>query len=231
MKARPDSPQIRGNCRVPRRFTIFTLLAAAVAWLGLVLPALAHPHVFVTSRTEILYAPNGAVQALRHRWSFDEAYSAYMVQGLDKNGDGKLTSDELAELAKVNMESLPDVGFFTIAKANGKAQDYGTPSEASLAYENKILTLTFTLPLKVPATANRSFGIEIGDPTYFVAFDIADEPDAVSTRDAPKGCLVRIIRPPKLDAATQQRLAQEDVTATPDMSGYQVTTRALVACP
>ena len=149
---------------MPRYSTLLTLFAAAVAWLGLAAPALAHPHVFVTSRTEILYDASGAVKALRHRWSFDEAYSAYMVQGLDKNGDGKLTSDELAELAKVNMESLPDVGFFTIAKANGKAQEFGTPGEASLSYENKILTLTYTLPLKTPATANRSFGIEIGDP-------------------------------------------------------------------
>ena len=40
-----------------------------------------------------------------------------------------------------------------------------------------------------------------------------------------------LITPPKLDAATQQRLAQEDITATPDMSAYQGTTRALVACP
>jgi hypothetical protein len=39
------------------------------------------------------------------------------------------------------------------------------------------------------------------------------------------------MRPPKLDTATQQRLAQEDITATPDMSAYVVTTRALVACP
>jgi ABC-type uncharacterized transport system substrate-binding protein len=231
MKARPDSPQIRGNCRVPRYSTLPTLFAAAAAWFGLALPALAHPHVFVTSRTEILYDASGAVKALRHRWSFDEAYSAYMVQGLDKNGDGKLTSDELAELAKVNMESLPDVGFFTIAKANGKAQEFGTPSGESLSYENKILTLTYTLPLKTPATANRSFGIEIGDPTYFVAFEIGEEADAVAARDAPKGCVVRIMRPPKLDSATQQRLAQEDITATPDMSAYQVTTRALVACP
>ncbi|WID94238.1 DUF1007 family protein [Bosea vestrisii] len=216
---------------MPRRFDVFTLLTVVAAWLGLALPALAHPHVFVTSRTEILYGSDGAVKALRHRWSFDEAYSAYMVQGLDKNGDGKLTSDELAELAKVNMESLPDVGFFTIAKANGKPQEFGTPSEASLSYENKTLTLTYTLPLKVPATANRSFGIEIGDPTYFVAFEIGEEADAVAARDAPKGCIVRIMRPPKLDSATQQRLAQEDITATPDMSAYQVTTRALVACP
>lgn len=195
------------------------------------LPALAHPHVFVTARTQVLYGPGGAVEALRHVWSFDEAYSVYMTQGLDKNGDGKLSPDELAELAKVNMESLPDVGFFTTAKANGREQAFGTPHSAGLSYENKILTLSFTLPLKTPATANRSFGLEIGDPTYFVAFEIAEDKDAVSVKDAPAGCIVRIHRPPKLDAATQQRLAQEDITATPDMSGYVVTTRALVACP
>lgn len=213
-----------------RKFGL-TLLCAAAALFGSVATAAAHPHVFVSARTEIVYAPDGTVQALQHRWSFDEAYSAYMTQGLDKNGDGKLTTDELAELATVNMESLPDVGFFTIAKANGKVQEFGQPSGASLSFENKILTLTFTLPLKAPANAKRSFGIEIGDPTYFVAFDIADGADAVVTRGAPQGCVVRIARPPKLDAETQQKLAQEDITATPDMSAYQVTTRALVACP
>ena len=51
------------------------------------------------------------------------------------------------------------------------------------------------------------------------------------TRDAPKGCIVRVARPPKLDPVIQQKLAQEDITATPDTSGLQVTTRALVACP
>ena len=69
----------------------------------------------------------------------------------------------------------------------------------ALVFENKILTLTYTLPLKTPAAANRSFGIEIGDPTYFVAFDIVDAADAVITRDAPQGCVVRVARPPKLD--------------------------------
>lgn len=202
----------------------------AFALLG-ALPALAHPHVFVSSRTEVLYAPDGSVTGLRHIWSFDEAYSAYMVQGLDKNGDGKVTPDELTELANVNMESLPDVGFFTVVKANGKTQEFGTPQDAGLVYDNKILTLSYTLPLKQPAKASRSFGMEIGDPTYFVAFDIAEGDGAVIARDAPKGCVVRIARPPKLDAETQQKLAMEDVTATPDMTGLQVTTRALVACP
>ena len=74
-------------------------------------PALAHPHVFVSSKTEVLYAPDGSVTGLRHIWSFDEAYSAYMVQGLDKNGDGKVTPDELAAaLAELGCPHLGDKG-------------------------------------------------------------------------------------------------------------------------
>lgn len=192
--------------------------------------AAAHPHVFVQAKAEIVFAPDGSVRAIRHRWSFDEAYSAYITQGLDKNGDGKVTPDELAELAKTNTESLPDVDFFTTAKINGRQQEFAMPGEEAMSYEDKVLTLTFTLPLKSPVKA-RSFGIEIGDPTYFVAFEIVDAPDAVVTKDAPQGCVVRVARPAKLDDATQKRLAEADITATPDVSGLQVTTRALVACP
>lgn len=204
-----------------------TGLALAAAFAG---GAAAHPHVFVKARAEIVFAPDGSVQAIRNRWSFDEAYSAYITQGLDKNGDGKLSSDELAELAKTNTDSLPDVDFFTVAKINGRQQAFGVPGEESMSYDGKILTLSYTLPLKSPLKA-RSFGIEIGDPTYFVAFDIVDEPDAVVTKGAPQGCIVRVNRPPKLDDATQKRLAEADITATPDVSGLDVTTRALVACP
>lgn len=194
-------------------------------------PATAHPHVWVKAKAEILFAPDGAVKGIRHHWSFDEAYSAYITQGLDKNGDGKLTPDELADLAKVNMDSLPDVDFFTIVKLNGRKQEFATPTDAGLVYENKILTLNYTLPLKTPGLKPRAFGIEVGDPTYFVDFQIVEGADAVVTRDAPAGCVVRVNRPPKLADDVAQKLAQEDVTATPDMSGYEVTTRALVACP
>src|SRR5262245_10926139 len=36
-------------------------------------PALAHPHVWITAETTVLYE-NGAFTGLRHRWTFDEFY-------------------------------------------------------------------------------------------------------------------------------------------------------------
>jgi hypothetical protein len=86
------------------RFALAGVVAGVV--LGAAAPALAHPHVWITARAEVAYAANGQVTGIRHAWTFDEAYSAFVTQGLDKNGDGKLAPDELAELAKVNTESL-----------------------------------------------------------------------------------------------------------------------------
>src|SRR3954447_24719410 len=100
-------------------------LILVLAALSFATSALAHPHIWVTAKAEIVYAPDGKVTSVRHAWTFDPAYSAFSVQGLDKNNDGKLTPDELQELAKVNAESLSEFGFFTVLKANGAKQELG----------------------------------------------------------------------------------------------------------
>jgi hypothetical protein len=116
----------------------------------------AHPHVFVSARAEIVYRAkrggDGAEACLELRRGLFRLYHARARQERRRQADAR----RIGDLAKVNMESLPEVGFFTTAKANGKAQEFGTPTEASLSFENKILTLTYTLPLKTPAVANRS---------------------------------------------------------------------------
>ncbi len=93
------------------------LLALALTLLSA--PAWAHPHVWITSKAEILYAPDGRVTGVRHAWTFDKAYSAFITQGLDANKDGKLSPEELQPLAKENAESLVDFEYFTLLKANG----------------------------------------------------------------------------------------------------------------
>src|SRR5918993_4457778 len=102
--------------------------------VGLSSPALAHPHVWVTAKAEVVFAPDGKVTGVRHHWTFDEAYTAYVTQGLDKNNDGKLTADELQELAKVNTESLADFEYFTHLKANGAKQAFEGPRDPTMAF-------------------------------------------------------------------------------------------------
>src|ERR1700744_2770229 len=46
--------------------------------------ALAHPHVWITVRTQIVFSPDGKVASLVHDWVFDEMYSAFATQGLAK---------------------------------------------------------------------------------------------------------------------------------------------------
>ena len=93
----------------------------AVLWLfvGWSVPAVAHPHVWIVARSEVVFDPEGKLIGFRHTWTFDQAYSAFAVAGLDSHGDGKPDPDKLAELAKTNVASLEEWGYFTAAKVNG----------------------------------------------------------------------------------------------------------------
>src|SRR4051812_14876067 len=100
---------------------------ALVAAVLLASAASSHPHVWVTAKAEIMFQPNGKVTGIRHSWTFDEAYTAYVTQGLDKNRDGKLTPDELQGLAEENTSGLAEFDYFTVVKANGRKQAFDAP--------------------------------------------------------------------------------------------------------
>ena len=65
----------------------------------------AHPHVWVTAKSEVVYAADGSVTAVRHHWTFDEMFSTFAVQGMDTKKAGGLTREDLAPLAEVNVTS------------------------------------------------------------------------------------------------------------------------------
>jgi ABC-type uncharacterized transport system substrate-binding protein len=182
------------------RFALVTALVAAIPTA-----AEAHPHVFVDARAELVFDPAGEVTAVRHVWQFDEAFSEYAIQGLDANDDGKLSDEELAPLAKVNVDSLKEYDFFTYLRTGGKKLPFVQPSEYWLEFHGGRLTLFYTLPLKTPVAIKGRATLEVFDPEYFVAFTfLKDKP--VVLKDAPAGCSASY-RPPKpLDNATMAML-------------------------
>ncbi|WP_194164615.1 DUF1007 family protein [Microvirga thermotolerans] len=217
------------------RRSVLTLLTAG-ALAAFAAPALAHPHVWVTARAELVYDREGRITGIRHAWTFDKAYSAFVTQGLDRNGDGKLTPDELQDLAKENTESLVEFDYFTVLKSSGRKQDFDAPRDYRMAYGEEALTLTYLLPLKSPAAA-KTVSLEVYDPTYFVSFTLA-EGDAVALAGAPQGCAINISRPKNPDSgASAQAQAQplseaffQTLTAASTF-GVQFANKAIVACP
>lgn len=208
------------------------LVAAALATLAG--PALAHPHVWITSRAEIIYTPEGKVEAVRHAWTFDPAISAFFTQGLDKNNDGKLTPDELADLAKENVEGLTQFEYYTALKANGVKQPFGAVRDPAMTFDAGQATLTFVLPLEKPVAGGKALALEVYDPTFFVSFTLAEGEDAVTLTSAPKGCARTVSRPKPVNAAqAPEKLSESFFQALTASSNYgsNFANRVIVACP
>jgi ABC-type uncharacterized transport system substrate-binding protein len=135
----------------------------------------AHPHVWAIVRSEILFGPDNKITGVRHA-CFDEFYTAMAIQGLDTNEDGVYSREELEPLAKVNVESLKEFGYFTFVRVTGddKFLPLKPPVDYSLDYNDPVITLHFTLPLETPIDpGTKGVTIEVYDPSFFVAFGFA----------------------------------------------------------
>ncbi len=205
-------------------------LSLAALAMAAASPAAAHPHVWVTAKAEIVFSSDGRVTGVRHHWIFDEAYTAYVTQGLDKDGDGKLAPEELQELANENAASLNEFDYFTVLKARGKPQAFDAPREARMSMDKTQVAMSFLLPLKAPVAPSGAVSIEIEDPTFFVYFSLSDGQAAVSLANAPQGCLTSIAKAKPLDATMQQILQDEGAIRTQDI-GIEYSNRAIIACP
>ena len=195
-------------------------------------PAAAHPHVWVDATSTVLFDRTGLVSGIRNDWVFDEMYSAFAVQGLEK--DGKLASRaDLAALAKTNVESLADFGYFTFAKAGGHKVPFAKPIDYFLEERpDKRVVLHFTLPLAEPVKTGRAMSVQIYDPTYFVDFELSAN-DPVALRDAPAGCSTSVLGANPLVLADGKQLAKAfDTGLTPsDDFALKMASRIIVACP
>jgi ABC-type uncharacterized transport system substrate-binding protein len=209
------------------------LATATMALLVATVSAAAHPHVWVTMKSAVVYGPDGAVVGMRHAWTFDDMYSAFAVQGLEQKKKGEFTSAELQSLAQVNVESLKEYDFFTYAKAGGKELTFVDPKEYHLEFDPKeaVLTLFFVLPLKTPLKA-KAVNFQVFDPTYFVDFAMAEK-DPVALEQAPAGCQFTVGKPHELTKEMAQMLADipADGKIPSDSYGEAFANKINVTCP
>jgi ABC-type uncharacterized transport system substrate-binding protein len=209
---------------------IQSIFAAAAGLLIAGGAAQAHPHVWITITSTVLYAPDGTVTGVRHAWTFDDMFSTFATQGLESKQKGVFTREELQPLAEVNVTSLKEYEYFSYAKANGKKTQFTDPVDYHLELKDSLLTLHFTLPLKTPMKA-QSLDIEVFDPSYFIDFTFAGK-DGVLLKGAPASCKGVLVRPQEMNKEMADRLSQisPDEKIPENTFGAQFANKISVKC-
>jgi len=207
-----------------------------IAWLvlagGVVLGAAAaqaHPHVWITAKSELIYAPDGTITGVRHAWTFDDMFSTYALQGIETKVKGAYSREELAPLAQTNVESLKEYAYFTFAKADGKKQRFTEPVDYFLEYKDSALTLHFTLPAKTPFKA-KELSLEVFDPTYFIDFQYVEK-DPITLVGASAGCKTQFQRPNDGTAAAQKLGEQNFLDGSAGNFAMMFANKIMVECP
>lgn len=194
-----------------------------------VMPAAAHPHIFIDAKLTVVFDDTGAVSMLKNTWTFDQAFSAWAVQGLDTNKDGVISSAEMQDLADDNVKGLADYSFYTFAGKNGEVK-FAPVGPAKMHYENERNTLEFAIA-PVPAyQIDGTFEIGISDPEYYVAISFADKSD-VTLENAPAGCGVMLVPPKEMSKSLQDRLyalGPEVLTLPPDLAAAMRGTQGVI---
>jgi ABC-type uncharacterized transport system substrate-binding protein len=203
------------------------LLAGAIA--GGADRVQAHPHVFITASSELIYAADGSITGVRHAWTFDDMYSAYALQGLETKTKGVYSREELEPLAQTNVESLKEFGFFTFARADGKKEKFQEPVDYFLEYKGDTLTLHFTLPLKNALQA-RQLVLEVFDREFFIDFKYVDQ-DPVKLVGAPADCKMQFQRPTDGSAEAQTLGEQNFASGNNSNYGARFANKITVDCP
>jgi ABC-type uncharacterized transport system substrate-binding protein len=213
--------------RALRRAVGLLGLAGAIALCSQA--AQAHPHVWITATSELIYAADGSITGVRHAWTFDDMFSTYALQGIEAGTKGVYSHEELAPLAQTNVESLKEFGFFTFAKADGRKEKFQEPVDYYLEYKDSLLTLHFTLPLAMPVKS-KELVLEVFDREFFIDFRYADK-DPVKLVGAPAACRISFQRPN--DGSANALKLGEQAFASGDNANYGMmfANKITVQCP
>jgi ABC-type uncharacterized transport system substrate-binding protein len=173
--------------------------------LGLVAAPLgAHPHIFV--ETALRFEVNDAreITGVTVTWTYDDFFTLLILEdyGLDSDGDGELTEDELDTLFGFDLIEWPE-GFEgdLYVYRNGEKIEMPRPRPTGIAVEDGFITATHYR--EIPPVAIEAIEVLQYDPTYYVAYDVSQ---GVTLTDP--GCTATVTDP---DQAAAQAAVEEEL--------------------
>ena len=182
---------------------LYIVMAAMMAGFAST-QARAHPHVWIEMQSDVVFTEDGLIKGVDLEWTFDDAYTQMALEGLDVDGDGLYSQDELSPLTKENIESLKDYEYFTVMRVNGEQQKIGEVTDFGQIWSNNKLTLHFQVPLEKPVDPRKNeFMVKVYDPEFFIAIDYVTENPVDIVGKMPESCKL-VVKPVPTDAELDQ---------------------------
>ncbi|MDA0150106.1 DUF1007 family protein [Vibrio sp. LaRot3] len=159
----------------------------------LALPAYAHPHSWVYTKTYIL-GDAGMITGFKMEWTFDAMTSAYMLDGEDTSPENE--QQTFRQVSASVMENMLYQHYFTYF------YDGETPIRYKVAHSDKLtrdrakLVLSFELPLAKPISVTReSLRLLIFDPSYYVDMAWRSNQDVILSPELARQCQLKVVEP------------------------------------
>ncbi|MFH2060315.1 MAG: DUF1007 family protein [Pseudomonadota bacterium] len=146
-----------------RQFIIIILTC-----LFFVTPAWAHPHAFVECSFSFVM-DNKGIAGFRQRWTLDEMTTVSVLDVVDTDRNGVLSTEEKSALRDLSRDSLLEFHFFTVIRINGKDFPVQKITDFTSALNNGRLIYKFFVPCRVEAAAGRTKEVKaaVFDDTFY----------------------------------------------------------------
>lgn len=179
----------------------------------------AHPHVFIDTGFELILGRDGELTHVRVIWEYDALYSLLVTEdmGLDSDGDGALSEDEIARLTGFDMQWVEGFqGDLVIAAGDARLALSG-PEDVTASFADGRVTTTHLRALERPVMPGETATIKPYDPTYYTAYDVTRPVRAVG-----EGSCAIEVKVPELDSGLiklRDKLAGLDAETDPQDAG------------
>ncbi len=153
------------------KLTIQYLLKLLVMLTLLPIHAYAHPHNWITLKTEFTLDERGQLTALLQHWKFDIYYSE--IRLADIKNEYRDQQQGLDQVAKEMAKNLKNYNYFSELKINDQLIALTEPSTRSLSTvfekDQQQLILTMGFKLEEPwSIGNKTLSWRVFDPTYYI---------------------------------------------------------------
>ncbi len=184
-----------------------------------VLPAYAHPHVFIDAGIEVLFNASGQAEALQITWVYDDLYSMLVIgeRGLDPDFDGVLTPAEQAALSGFDMNWDADFPGDTYAILGTAPIALSRPEEWTADFSDNRLRSTHVRRFAKPVDMGTApLVVQVYDPSFYTSYTVA-LPSVLT--GAPGTCQSEVFTPDRAAADAVLAAAMQEYSGTEGLEG------------